>query len=232
MTVRLSGNGLPRISILFARQEPVEPLIRWLSGAGYALTELHYTVVEDLHARIPDSDLLLIQTDRPRSVLPFVMDELRSRGFRHAPAVMVLTGADVIGDLDVTRGIDDFICAPYNVREFDLRIKNVLWRRHSVQIQDMIAWGDLLINLGNYEVTIRGKAIDLTLKEYELLKHLARHRGRVFTRDELLTAVWGYDYFSGTRTVDVHVRRLRMKIERHGVHIITTVRGVGYKFGD
>lgn len=232
MTVRLSGNGLPRISILYARQEPVEPLIRWLSGAGYALTELHYTVVEDLHARIPDSDLLLIQTDRPRSVLPFVMDELRSRGFRHAPAVMILTGADVIGDLDVTRGIDDFICAPYNVREFDIRIKNVLWRRHSVQIQDMIAWGDLLINLGNYEVTIRGKAIDLTLKEYELLKHLARHRGRVFTRDELLTAVWGYDYFSGTRTVDVHVRRLRMKIERHGVHIITTVRGVGYKFGD
>ncbi len=232
MTVRLGGNGLPCISILITRKEPVEPLIRWLSGAGYPITELHYTVVEDLRARIPDSDVLLIQTDRPRSVLPFVMDELRSYGFRHAPAVIVLTGSDAIGDLDVTRGIDDFICAPYNVREFDLRVKNVLWRRHSVQIQDMIVWGDLLINLGNYEVTIRGKAIDLTLKEYELLKHLARHRGRVFTRDELLTAVWGYDYFSGTRTVDVHVRRLRMKIERHGVHIITTVRGVGYKFGD
>ena len=232
MTVRLSGNGLPRITILIARQEPVAPLIRWLSGAGYPLTELHYTAVEDLHARIPESDVLLIHTDRPRSDIPFVMDELQSRQFRRAPGVIVLTGCDAVGDLDVTRGIDDFICAPYNLREFDLRIKNVLWRRHSVQIQDMIAWGDLLINLGNYEVTIRGKAIDLTLKEYELLKHLARHRGRVFTRDELLTAVWGYDYFSGTRTVDVHVRRLRMKIERHGVHIITTVRGVGYKFGD
>lgn len=232
MTVRQSGNGLPRISILVTRQEPVEPLIRWLSGAGYPLTELPYAVVEDLHARIPDSDVLLIQTDRPRSDLPVVMDELHSRGFRHAPSVIVLTGSDAIANLDVTRGIDDFICAPYNIHEFELRIRNVLWRRHSVQIQDLIVRGDLLINLGNYEVTIRGKAIDLTLKEYELLKHLARHRGRVFTRDELLTAVWGYDYFSGTRTVDVHVRRLRMKIERHGVHIITTVRGVGYKFGD
>lgn len=232
MTVRLSGNGLPRITFLIARQESVAPLLRWLSGAGYPIAELHYSVVEDLHARIPESDVLLFHTDRPGSDLPFVLDELWSRQFRQAPAVIVLTGCDAIGDLDVTRGIDDFICAPYNTREFDLRLKNVLWRRHSVQIQDIIVWGDLLINLGNYEVTIRGKAIDLTLKEYELLKHLARHRGRVFTRDELLTAVWGYDYFSGTRTVDVHVRRLRMKIERHGVHIITTVRGVGYKFGD
>ena len=232
MTVRLSGNGLPRITFLTARLEPVEPLIKWLNGAGYLLTELHYTSVEDIHARIPDSDILLIHTSRPRSDVSFILDELRSGQFRQVPAVIVLTVCDTIGDIDVTRGIDDFICAPYNPNEVDLRIKNVLWRRHSIQIQDMIAWGDLLINLGNYEVSIRGKAIDLTLKEYELLKHLARHRGRVFTRDELLTAVWGYDYFSGTRTVDVHVRRLRMKIERHGVHIITTVRGVGYKFGE
>ena len=232
MTVRLSGNGLPRISFLTARLEPVKPLIKWLNGAGYLLTELHYASVEDVHARIPDSDILLIHTSRPRSDVSFVLDELRSGQFRQVPAVIVLTACDTIGDIDVTRGIDDFICAPYNPNEVDLRIKNVLWRRHSIQIQDMIVWGDLLINLGNYEVSIRGKAIDLTLKEYELLKHLARHRGRVFTRDELLTAVWGYDYFSGTRTVDVHVRRLRMKIERHGVHIITTVRGVGYKFGE
>ncbi|MEE2991739.1 MAG: winged helix-turn-helix domain-containing protein [Gemmatimonadota bacterium] len=89
-----------------------------------------------------------------------------------------------------------------------------------------------MINLGNYEVSIRGESIDLTLKEYELLKYLAMHRSRVFTRDDLLTAVWGYNYFGGPRTVDVHVRRLRMKIERHGVKIITTVRGVGYKFGE
>ncbi|HIG45438.1 MAG TPA: winged helix family transcriptional regulator [candidate division Zixibacteria bacterium] len=96
----------------------------------------------------------------------------------------------------------------------------------------MIVLGDLMINLGNYEVSIRGESIDLTLKEYELLKYLAMHRSRVFTRDDLLTAVWGYNYFGGPRTVDVHVRRLRMKIERHGVKIITTVRGVGYKFGE
>ena len=106
MTVRLSGNGLPRITMLIARQESVEPLIRWLSGAGYPLAELHYSVVEDLHARIPESDVLLIHTDRPGSDLPFVMDELQSRQFRQAPAVIVLTGCDAIGDLDVTRGIE------------------------------------------------------------------------------------------------------------------------------
>ena len=232
MTVRLSGNGLPRITILIAQLEPVEPLIRWLKGTGCLLTELHYDSVEHSHARIPDSDVVLIHTVRASSDLSFVMKELQADQSRESPSIIVLTDYEESHKIDLTLGIDDFIFAPYNPHEIDLRIKNVLWRRHSIQIQDVIVWGDLRINLGNYEVSIRGKAIDLTLKEYELLKHLARHKGRVFTRDELLTAVWGYDYFSGTRTVDVHVRRLRMKIERHGVHIITTVRGVGYKFGD
>ena len=93
MTVRLSGNGLPRITFLTARLEPVEPLIKWLNGAGYLLTELHYTSVEDIHARIPDSDILLIHTSRPRSDVSFILDELRSGQFRQVPAVIVLTVA-------------------------------------------------------------------------------------------------------------------------------------------
>lgn len=232
MTVRLSGNGLPRITVLIAQLEPVEPLIIWLKSTGCLVTELHYVSVEDLRTRIPDSDVLLFQTIRPSLDLSILMEELQSAQFRESPSVIVLTDYNETSNIDLTLGIDDFIFAPYNPHEVDLRINNILWHRHSIQIQNMIVWGDLRIDLGNYEVSIRGKAIDLTLKEYELLKHLARHKGRVFTRDELLTAVWGYDYFSGTRTVDVHVRRLRMKIERHGVHIISTVRGVGYKFGD
>jgi two-component system, OmpR family, alkaline phosphatase synthesis response regulator PhoP len=143
-----------------------------------------------------------------------------------------LTSCEVLGGLDATKGIDDFVYAPYDPIEINLRIKIALWHRHGVQLHDIIVWGDLVINLGNYEVAIRGESGDMTLKEYELLKYLARHRGRVFTRDALLTAVWQYNYFGGSRTVGVHVRRLRMKIERHGVNIITTVRGFGYKFGN
>tara|TARA_B100000029_G_scaffold516824_1_gene635317 strand:- start:29460 stop:30158 length:699 start_codon:yes stop_codon:yes gene_type:complete len=232
MTVKISGDGLPRIAILIAAPERPEPLIRWLNGKDYPITELQYDSVKDIIGRIPESDLLLIYTVRPHLDLSPIMNELRSSEIHSETAIIVLTVSEAIGNIDVTRGIDDFVCAPYNHNEVDLRIKNALWRRKRVKIEDMIVWGDLVINLENYEVSIRGKTIDLTLKEYELLKYLVMHRGRVFTRNDLLAAVWGYDYFIGTRTVDVHVRRLRMKIERHGVHIITTVRGVGYKFGD
>jgi DNA-binding response OmpR family regulator len=82
----------------------------------------------------------------------------------------------------------------------------------------------------SYEVRVRGACVDLTLKEYELLKHLITHPGRVFTRDQLLSGIWGYEYFGGTRTVDVHIRRLRMKLGEVGERSIDTVRGVGYVF--
>lgn len=232
MTVMRGGSGLPRITILTARSDITAPLSRWLEQTGYPLVQLHIDSTADIHAGAPLSDVVLIHSERPKSDLAPIIQILHQMQEQRRPVVIVLTACDTLSDLDITRGIDDFVCAPYDPHEIDLRIKFALWHRHGVRLHDMIAWGDLIINLGNYEVSIRGEAVDLTLKEYELLKYLAMHRGRVFTRDELLTAVWGYNYFGGPRTVDVHVRRLRMKIERHGVHIITTVRGVGYKFGE
>ena len=94
----------------------------------------------------------------------------------------------------------------------------------------MIRAGDLVIDLANCEVRVEGKIVELTFKEYELLKFLAKDRGRVFTREALLNKVWGYDYFGGDRTVDVHVRRLRSKIELSGQTFIETVRNIGYRF--
>ena len=88
----------------------------------------------------------------------------------------------------------------------------------------------LVIDLANCEVRVGGKIVELTFKEYELLKFLARDRGRVFSREALLNKVWGYDYFGGDRTVDVHVRRLRSKIEISGQTFIETVRNIGYRF--
>jgi two-component system OmpR family response regulator/two-component system alkaline phosphatase synthesis response regulator PhoP len=227
-----SNTGLPRIVMMTARFETVESVVKWFRQAGYPIVWLPVEANGTFQRDIPPSDVTLFHTVRPKTEVHAVLDALHRRHKKKQPALIVLTSREGIGDLDVTSGIDDVACAPYDPQEIETRIKFALWRRFGVQIQDMIVCGDLMINLGNYEVAIRGEPVDLTLKEYELLKYLAKHRGRVFTRDELLTAVWGYNYFGGTRTVDVHVRRLRMKIERHGVQIITTVRGVGYKFGD
>jgi len=90
--------------------------------------------------------------------------------------------------------------------------------------------GELVIDEGTYTARLRGRPLDLTYKEFELLKYLAQHAGRVFTRAQLLQEVWGYDYFGGTRTVDVHVRRLRMKLGADFETLIGTVRNVGYRF--
>jgi DNA-binding response OmpR family regulator len=94
----------------------------------------------------------------------------------------------------------------------------------------VIRGGDLVIEEGSYTARVRGRALDLTFKEFELLKYLAQHPGRVFTRAQLLQEVWGYDYFGGTRTVDVHVRRLRAKLGIEHETLIGTVRNVGYRF--
>ena len=94
----------------------------------------------------------------------------------------------------------------------------------------LLTAGDLIINTTQAEVFLSGRAIDLTFREYELLRFLASHPGRMYSRDALLNYVWGYDYFGGDRTVDVHIRRLRSKIEDAGHNFIDTVRNMGYRF--
>ena len=94
----------------------------------------------------------------------------------------------------------------------------------------VIRSGEVVVDDATYTAKISGRALDLTYKEFELLKYLAQHPGRVFSREQLLQEVWGYDYFGGTRTVDVHVRRLRAKLGAENEHFIGTVRNVGYRF--
>ena len=131
---------------------------------------------------------------------------------------------------DALSDVDDFVVAPVSTFELSLRVKTSLSRTGRYDRTDAIRRGDLLIYPHTYEVFVDGERVGLTLKEYELLKFLATHVGRVFTRDVLLEQVWGYDYYGGMRTVDVHVRRLRAKLEREGRTFIETVRGVGYRF--
>ena len=96
---------------------------------------------------------------------------------------------------------------------------------------ELVEYGPLVLNLETYQAAIEGTPLDLTYMEYELLKFLASHPGKVFTRETLLSRVWGYDYYGGARTVDVHVRRLRAKLTEEHAALIQTVRSVGYRFG-
>ncbi|NDD52237.1 MAG: DNA-binding response regulator, partial [Actinobacteria bacterium] len=117
----------------------------------------------------------------------------------------------------------------------DARIRVAIGKLQALRIQadptsGEIKSGDVIIDEKSYTAKIKGRALDLTYKEFELLKYLAQHPGRVFTRSQLLQEIWGYDYFGGTRTVDVHIRRLRSKLGSEFEAIIGTVRNVGYRF--
>ena len=126
-------------------------------------------------------------------------------------------------------GADDVILHTAGPGEVDARLRLAIGRRAPAASGEIRA-GDLMIDEATYSVRLRGHALDLTFKEFELLKFLAQQPGRVFTRSQLLQEVWGYDYFGGTRTVDVHVRRLRAKLGAEHEAMIGTVRNVGYRF--
>ena len=144
--------------------------------------------------------------------------------------VMALVTERELETYDVTNGADDFALKPPNPTELALRVTQLLRRIRGREGSDTIHSDDLVIDQSRYEVTISGHRVLLTFKEYELLRLLALHPGRVFSREELLSRVWGYEYFGGTRTVDVHVRRLRSKVEDANHTFIETVWNVGYRF--
>jgi two-component system alkaline phosphatase synthesis response regulator PhoP len=144
--------------------------------------------------------------------------------------VIALIPGEVPEAVDSLRDVDDFITRPYDARELMLRINRLAFRPGDTENKEQIKHNDLTIDLVTCEVTVAGEIIELTFKEYELLKLLASNPGRVYTRENLLDKIWGYDYFGGDRTVDVHVRRLRSKIEDANHTFIETVRNIGYRF--
>ena len=131
---------------------------------------------------------------------------------------------------NVNGHIDDFAVEPFDNDEIVERIGRLLKRTNKSKFAEVIRAGELTIDLARYEVFHQGKLLELTFREYELLKYLASNPERVFTRDTLLNKVWGYDYYGGDRTVDVHIRRLRSKIEDTAQQYIETVRNIGYRF--
>lgn len=158
-----------------------------------------------------------------------VLKELNSTSrIRKKVPVLALVSMESLTQNDQFLSVDDFLVRPYDQRELVARVGR-LTRNYANQ-NEILRCGELEVNLADCEVRIGGKIVELTFKEYELLKFLASERGHVFTREALLNKVWGYDYFGGDRTVDVHVRRLRSKIELSEKVYIETVRNIGYRF--
>jgi DNA-binding response OmpR family regulator len=157
---------------------------------------------------------------------------LRKRDVPLEP-LLVLVDAIQLADLDLRDDLfDDFCVIPTRPSELDARLKHLFWRTGRGTRPELIEYGPLVLNLETYQAAIGGRPLDLTYMEYELLKFLASHPGKVFTRETLLSRVWGYDYYGGARTVDVHVRRLRAKLGEEQAALISTVRSVGYRFGE
>jgi DNA-binding response OmpR family regulator len=144
--------------------------------------------------------------------------------------IIAMVNKETLNRFDVNLNIDDFVIKPYDVTELALRVKRLLYRTSSTDSGKLIKCGDLVIDLAKCEVLVEDRSIVLTFREYELLKFLAGNRGRVFSREALLNKVWGYDYYGGDRTVDVHIRRLRSKIEDSSHTFVETVRNIGYRF--
>jgi DNA-binding response OmpR family regulator len=126
---------------------------------------------------------------------------------------------------------DDFIITPFHPVEMEARLRHLLARNPSEARAQLVEYSGLVLNLETYQASIDGRPLDLTYMEYELLKFLAHNPGKVFTREVLLSRVWGYEYYGGARTVDVHIRRLRAKLGEEYAGLIHTVRSVGYRFG-
>jgi len=178
----------------------------------------------------PQADVVIVDARRELAMAKSLCRVICTTGIS-IPLLVVVTEGGLAG-LTSDWGVDDVILDTAGPAEVEARLRLVVGRTTEAAVEEggPITAGALVIDEATYSVRLRGRILDLTYKEFELLKYLAQHPGRVFTRSQLLQEVWGYDYFGGTRTVDVHVRRLRAKLGTDYEVLIGTVRNVGYRF--
>jgi DNA-binding response OmpR family regulator len=178
----------------------------------------------------PTGDLLLVDARVDLVGARSLCRLLRATGIA-TPLLAVVTEGGLPA-ITVDWGLDDVVLSSAGPAEVEARLRLAVSARAPEPSDEdaVIRGGDLTIDEATYQARIKGRPLDLTFKEFELLKYLAQHPGRVFTRAQLLQEVWGYDYYGGTRTVDVHVRRLRAKLGPEHEALVGTVRNVGYKF--
>ena len=175
----------------------------------------------------PNSDLIFLDARRDLNGAKSLSTMLNSTGLS-APLLLVVTEGGLAA-VSADWGASDIILDSAGPAEIEARIRLAIERSRRSEKDDKIHASGVVIDEASYSAKVHGKPLDLTYKEFELLRFLAQHPGRVFTREQLLSEVWGYDYFGGTRTVDVHIRRLRAKLGDLE-SLIGTVRNVGYRF--
>jgi DNA-binding response OmpR family regulator len=221
---------LSRITIIAKESDPIQKLVSKLNRNGFSCS-----VVADRGqalARISTEppDLLLVDIDISPATQP-TENSLLAAVAKTIP-ILALIPAGRLNELATNLKITDFAVKPFSIGEVALRVKRLLSRAQGAGAGagEIIKSGDLDIHLARYEVRLSGRLVELTFREYKLLSFLAANRGQVFTREVLLNKVWGYDYFGGDRTVDVHIRRLRSKVEDANHTFIDTVRNIGYRF--
>ena len=175
----------------------------------------------------PAADVILVDARQDLASAKSLCKILNTTGV-NVPLVLVLTEGGLTA-VSADWGVDDVLLEAAGPAEVDARIRLVIGRQAQEKSSSKIQASGVVIDEASYSAKVHGRPLDLTFKEFELLRFLATHPSRVFTREQLLSEVWGYDYFGGTRTVDVHVRRLRAKLGDLE-SLIGTVRNVGYRF--
>jgi DNA-binding response OmpR family regulator len=219
---------LSNVLLLTSARESSADIVPSLSLLPHAV-RVAPPVGEQLAAMKPAPDAILVDARRDLVQARRVLRALRSGHSRVPVIVIVSDGGWAATSADW--GADDFLLHTAGPAEVEARLRLAIGRtRAAAEPPDEIRSGELVVNEATYSARINGRSLDLTFKEFELLKFLAQYPGRVFTRQQLLQEVWGYDYFGGTRTVDVHVRRLRAKLGTDNEQLIGTVRNVGYRF--
>lgn len=205
--------------------EPTATLTETLALAGIATQPMDEHELEKLEALDEISVLVVELGEEPLRRARVGRRVAEDSGL----PVLLVVDIEQLALIGEERFYSDLIVTPTSALELRLRLQR-LTTRDRVD-EDLLEYEDLSINSATYQVTIAGKPIDMTYMEYQLLTFFVENRGRVWSREQLLSKVWGYDYYGGARTVDVHVRRLRSKIGEERAHWITTVRSVGYRFG-
>ena len=222
------------MSTLLLLTSALQPSTEVLPGLGLLSHQVRVLPAEgSALLDAPDADLLLVDGRQDLAQARDLCRLIRTTG-TDVPVLLVTTE----GGLSVVQhdwGMDDVVLHTCGPAELEARIKLAIGRLRAQHEADdpeshVIRSGEVVVDDVTYTAKVGGRTLDLTFKEFELLKYLAQHPGRVFSRQQLLQEVWGYDYFGGTRTVDVHVRRLRAKLGPENEILIGTVRNVGYRF--
>jgi DNA-binding response OmpR family regulator len=222
------------MSTLLLLTSALQPSVEVLPGLGLLNHQLRILPAEgSALLEAPDSDVVLLDGRRELAHARDLCRLIRTTG-SDQPVLLIVTEGGLAA-VTADWGMDDVLLDTAGPAEIQARIRVALGKlalRNDIDDSEshITRSGEVVIDDAAYTAKLGGRSLDLTYKEFELLKYLAQHPGRVFTRDQLLQEVWGYDYFGGTRTVDVHVRRLRAKLGPEHESLIGTVRNVGYRF--